>query len=290
VLDAPGGALEVQLAVGEGAEQLLGRRVLPGEGLVGWVARAGQAILVDDVRADARFSERVDPAPREGRRSFLAAPLRSVAGAQGVIALVAREEEPFAPDDLRTLCGLSDYAAIALSNARNHERVRELTLVDDHTSLFNSRHLRRTLEVEVARSERYRRVLSLLFFDLDEFKHVNDVHGHQAGSDLLREVGEVMRGVLRSLDVPVRYGGDEFVVVLPETSRDQARMVAERLRQAVRETEFLRERGLSVRITASFGVATWPDDGLTPQALLQAADEAMYHAKRIGRDGVVTAR
>ena len=287
--DEGAGALRVHLAVGEGAERLLGMRALPGEGIAGWVARAGQPVLLDDARADARFSDRVDPAPPGGGRSFMAAPLRSVSGTLGVLALAARAEEPFAPDDLRTLGGLADYAAIALSNARNFERVRELTLLDEHTSLYNARHLHRALDAEVARASRYGRALSVLFFDLDRFKAVNDAHGHQAGSALLREVGELMRGSLRAMDVPIRYGGDEFVVLLPETEREAARAVAERLRTAIRDTVFLRGLGLSVRLSASFGLATWPDDGATSEDLLRAADGAMYRAKDGGRDAVVTA-
>jgi len=283
------GDLEIHVAVGEGAERLAGQRALPGEGIAGWVAEAGQPVLLDDARTDARFSGRVDPAPPGGPRSFMAAPLRTMGRTLGVLALAARADEPFAADDLRTLGGLADYAAIALSNARNFERVRELTLLDDHTGLYNARHLHRALEAEVQRASRFGRSLSLVFFDLDHFKRVNDAHGHQAGSALLRELGDVLRTSVRAMDVPIRYGGDEFVVILPETGRDQARLVAERLRAAVAGAVFLRDRGLAVRITASFGIATSPEDGATAEDLLRASDRAMYRAKDGGRDGIVAA-
>ncbi|MFL5301651.1 MAG: GGDEF domain-containing protein, partial [Anaeromyxobacteraceae bacterium] len=185
-----------------------------------------------------------------------------------------------------TLSMLADYAAIALSYARHHERVRELTLVDEHTGLYNARHLHRSLEVEIARAARFSRPVSLLFFDLDRFKRVNDAHGHQCGSALLREVGEVMRATLRTMDVPVRYGGDEFVAVLPESGREQARAAAERLAEAIRSRAFLRARGLEVHLTASFGLATYPEDGSGPDELLRAADDAMYRAKAAGRDAI----
>ena len=286
--DEQRGDLEIHLAVGQGAEQLLGNRALPGEGIAGWVAQSGQPVLLEDARRDPRFDERVDPAPTGGAHAFMAAPLRSAGGMLGAVALAARSEDPFAPDDLRTLGGLADYAAIALSNARNFERVRELTLVDDHTALYNARHLDRTLEAEVARAGRYQRALSVVFFDLDHFKRVNDAYGHQAGSDLLREVGDVMRRELRAMDVPVRYGGDEFVAILPEAGHDQARIVAERLRLAIRDATFLRRRGLEVHVTASFGTATWPEGGASAQELLSAADAAMYRAKQAGRDAVAS--
>lgn len=284
-----GGELAVHLAVGEGAERLLGQRVALGEGVAGWVAQAGQPVLLEDVRGDARFVDRVDPARGTGPCSFMAVPLRTVGGTLGVIALAARAGEPYAPDDLRTLGGIADFAAIALSNARHFSRVRDLTLLDEHTSLFNARHLHRSLEVEISRAARYRRPVSLIFLDLDRFKSVNDAHGHEAGSALLKEVGDVMRRSLRVVDVPIRYGGDEFVVILPEASVEHARAAAERLRAALHGATFLHDRGLAVRVSASFGIATWPDDGQTGEDLLRAADGAMYRAKEAGRDGVVAA-
>jgi diguanylate cyclase (GGDEF)-like protein len=282
-----GEALEVHLAVGEGAAPLLGVRAALGEGIGGWVSKTGQAVLLEDVRSDPRFSARVDPVPAGGR-SFMAVPLRTLAASLGVVALTARQGQPYRAEDLRILEAFADYAAIAISNARNFEKVRELTLVDDHTALFNSRHLRRALEAETIRARRYGRPLSVIFFDLDFFKRVNDTHGHQAGSELLREIGEIMRRSLRAMDVPVRYGGDEFVIILPETTREHAQVVAERLRAAFRATKFLEKLERPVEITASFGIASWPDDGDSAELLLQAADAAMYRAKGAGRDAVVS--
>lgn len=287
--EEPGGELAIHLAVGEGAERLLGNKVAPGQGIAGWVATTGQAVLLDDARADRRFSERVDPVREAGPSSYMAVPLRLLGGTLGVIALAARPEEPFTADDLRTLGGLADYAAIALSNARHFERVRELTLIDEHTSLYNARHLHRALEVELARATRYGRAVSLLFLDLDHFKAVNDAYGHQAGSALLREVGDLMRRTLRAIDVPVRYGGDEFVAILPETTAEQARIVADRLRRALGAAVFLGDLGHEVRVSASVGIATWPADGESADDLLRAADGAMYRAKEAGRDRVVAA-
>jgi diguanylate cyclase (GGDEF)-like protein len=283
------GDLEIHVAMGAGAEHLTGQRALPGEGIAGWVAEAGQPVLLDDARKDPRFSERVDPSPPGGARSYMAAPLREMGRVLGVVALAARPERPFAPDDIRTVAGLADYAAVALSNARNFERVRELTLIDDHTGLYNARHLHRALESEVVRARRFGRELSLVFLDLDHFKAVNDAYGHQAGSALLREVGVVMRANLRAIDVPVRYGGDEFVAILPETGREQAWIVAERLHRAIREAVYLEERRLAVHITGSVGVATLPADGETAEDLLRSADRAMYRAKDGGRDLVIAA-
>ena len=140
------------------------------------------------------------------------------------------------------------------------------------------------------RAVRFGHPVSLIFFDLDKFKEVNDHHGHPAGSSLLLEMGQMLKRVLRSTDVAVRYGGDEFVVLAPETSKDQAIDCARRLRDEIRVRHFLSEAKFGpLRLTASFGVATFPDDAKTPDELLQRADEAMYRVKNAGRDGVAGA-
>ncbi len=290
LVDEKAGDLFFEVAVGEGAEALKPLRVAFGEGIAGWVAREGQPVLLEDVAADPRFAPRFDAASRWATGSVLAVPLRSKGRVLGVIELVnARGAKVFAPDDLRTLATIADYAAIAIENGRNFERIRELTLLDDHTGLYNARHLYRSLESELARAQRFERGFSLVFFDLDRFKEVNDRHGHQAGSAVLKEVGEVLRKSLRAMDVPIRYGGDEFVALLPETDRRQASTVAERLRRAINETSFLADRGLDVRVTASFGIATFPDDAATTEDLLRLADTAMYRVKETTRDGIAHA-
>lgn len=287
LLDEKAGELYFEVAVGPGADRLHAVRLPIGEGLAGWVAREGQAVLVEDARSDPRFTTRFDVLSGQETRSVLAVPLLAKGRVLGVIELVNGESaRPFTAEDLLTLRTIADYAAIGIENGQAYERIKELTIVDDHTGLYNARHLYRTLESEVARSARYGRPFSLVFLDLDRFKGVNDRHGHQAGSLVLKEVGELLRGALRSADVPIRYGGDEFVLLLPEADRAQALGVAERIRGEIEEARFLRGRGLSVSITASFGVATFPEDGATPEALLGAADSAMYRVKEHARNGV----
>jgi len=290
LVDESRGELVFEIAVGEGAERLKDMRLPLGEGIAGHVARSGEPVLLADARADPRFAARFDEASGLVTGSVLAVPLRSKGRILGVVELVnPLGNRRFDADDLRTLGALSDYAAIAIDNARAYERIRELTRQDDHTGLYNARHLWQQLEVEVARSRRTGRPFSLVFLDLDRFKEVNDRHGHQAGSATLREVGELVRASIRSIDVPVRFGGDEFVVLLPETDRVRARVAAERLREAVNAAVFLRSRGLEVRVTASFGIASFPDDGQTPEELVHRADAAMYRVKETTRDGIALA-
>jgi diguanylate cyclase (GGDEF)-like protein len=282
--------LRFEVASGPGSEKLASLRMPMGDGIAGWVALEGQPVLVQDVKSDPRFAPRFDAISGHETRSVLAVPLVSKGRVLGVIEVISGAgERELTPEDLLTVRTLADHAAIAIENAQAFERIRELTIVDDHTGLYNARHLHRVLDTEVVRSERYGRPFSLVFIDLDRFKQVNDTHGHQAGSGVLREVGEVIRTVLRETDIATRYGGDEFVILLPEADRAQAVRVAERLRAAIGGQVFLADRGLAVRVTASLGVATWPLDGRKADELLGRADAAMYNVKGASRNAVAHA-
>jgi len=197
--------------------------------------------------------------------------------------------EGFDPRDLKLLEALSDFAAIALENARHVKRIHDLTIKDDCTSLYNARHMSYILETEIYRSQRYNYEFSIVFIDLDHFKLVNDTHGHLVGSRLLAEIGNALKGHCRLIDFAFRYGGDEFVILLPQTSKDNALNVARRLHQLIREATWLSPEGLNVKITASVGVASYPMDSRTKQGLLHLADEAMYLVKNTNRDSVAAA-
>jgi len=169
------------------------------------------------------------------------------------------------------------------------QRIHELTITDDCTSLYNARHLNFILETEIYRSQRYGYEFSLVFLDLDHFKAINDTHGHLAGSKLLAEIGNVLRTHCRLIDFAFRYGGDEFVILLPQTSKESACVVARRLHRLIRETHWLTSEGLDIRVTTSAGVASYPTDAKTKAQLLHLADEAMYAVKNSTRDNVAAA-
>ena len=289
--DQQTGELYFKAAVGAGSEMLMHLRLQRGEGIAGWVAEHNAPLIVDDVTADPRFAARFDKTSRFHTKSILCVPLAIKGRVLGVIELVNGEGDgSFSTEDLRILSTVAEFSAIAIENAQNFAKVQELTVLDDHTGLFNSRHLKRTLEQEIIRATRFGHPVSLVFFDLDYFKRVNDTYGHQAGSKLLAEVGRLLLGTLRSTDVPVRYGGDEFVVLLPETSKDQAMECAKRLRSEISHWKFLAEEPYGpLQITASLGVASFPDDARAPDELLRRADDAMYRVKAERRDGVAAA-
>lgn len=180
-------------------------------------------------------------------------------------------------------------ARLALINAERSAQAQSLIYIDDLTKLYNGRYLNVVLDREMKRSERYRNFFCVLFMDIDFFKRVNDAHGHLVGSRVLVEVGTVLRACVRDSDTVVRYGGDEFVVLLVETNADEAMIVAERMRKMVEAEPFVKGAGLTVRLTISIGIAAFPEHATTKQTLLNLADQAMYRGKESTRNVVYLA-
>jgi len=282
--------LYFKVAVGEAAPMLKDLRLKIGEGIAGWVARYREPVVAARVSEDPRFSPRIDSISGFKSSSVICVPLVCRDRVVGVLELVkdAADPEPYGAEHLELLTPLADFYAIAIDNARTFERVQELTTVDEWTGLHNARFLLRFLEDETRRARRYHHELSIVFFDLDRFKTVNDTYGHAVGSALLRHVGQIMKTCIRDTDRAVRYGGDEFCMVMPETPKAGALVMADRVRTGLSSTPYLTE-GNAISVTASFGVATFPADGADGAAVLGAADQAMYVAKSGGRNAVVDA-
>jgi diguanylate cyclase (GGDEF)-like protein len=274
------------IAVGAASESLKDVRLKVGEGIAGHVAKHGETLIVPDVAADTRFNKRIDEMTKWETHSIICVPVRSKLRVLGVIQLVNVDMKHFGDQELFFLQALCDYAAIAIENARSVEKIQELTITDDCTGLYNARHLYKTLETEVYRSSRFAYEFTVLFIDLDHFKQVNDTHGHLVGSKLLAEIGYLIKAQLRLIDYAFRYGGDEFVVLLPQTGKDSALVVARRLRDSLRTSMFCKEEGLNLNVRASMGVATYPHDAKTPHDVIRQADEMMYLVKNTSRDNI----
>jgi len=193
------------------------------------------------------------------------------------------------PGMLRAVRILLEPVAVALDNALQLKRVEALSVTDDLTQLYNSRYLNAVLRRETKRASRNGRPLSLLFIDLDGFKGVNDAHGHVCGSRALVEAAAVIRGSARETDVVSRFGGDEFALVLPDTGREGAFAVGERIRERIAAHVFLDGEGFGTRLTCSVGVATLPDSAESADGLIHAADQAMYAVKAAGKNGIQAA-
>ncbi len=288
LLEGDDGMLHFEICVGPGSDRLRTLTVLAGEGIAGTVFTSGKPRLVADVHQDPDFAPRFDEETRLHTRSALAVPLMSRERVLGVLELVNGDGAPlFTEDDLRAASAIADFAAIAIVNARNFKQVQELTQVDEHTNLFNARKLSSQLEAELKRCQRFGRPISLLFLDIDHFKNVNDTRGHLAGSKALKLVGELLSESTRGVDSAYRYGGDEFALLLLETSPTGALIAAQRILDAFRGRTFDVGGGEPIKLTVSLGAASFPDHAMSALGLLEAADRAMYKAKAAGRDSVM---
>jgi diguanylate cyclase (GGDEF)-like protein len=274
-----------------------GLRLPLGPGLVGGVAESG--------KPRCGRVERDGPvlAPGEPRcRTYVAVPFRGPGpdSVRGVLALYDRlGDDEFDDADLRTLRTFAGQAAIAVENVRLHEEAQRLSHTDPLTGLSNYRTLKESLRREVERAHRFGRRLAVLVLDLDRFKEVNDTYGHPAGDVVLTEFARRLRAEIREVDLAFRQGGEEFVLLLPETDEVGGSAVADRLCTAVRSAPVLvparlpaarhgaagTGRAAQVSVTVSIGIAVFPDHGSTGGAVLEAADAALYVAKAAGRDG-----
>lgn len=290
LVDEKSGDLRFEIAVGRGSAKLKGLTIKAGEGVAGWVAREKKPLLITDVSQDPRFSKRADSITRYKTRSIICVPLIAKNKCLGVIELINRPKtKEFTEEDLLLLTALAGYSAIAIENAIYFQKIHELTITDDLTHLYNSRQLHNCLRNEIERARRFKYSLSMIFIDLDYFKVVNDEYGHLCGSKVLKEVAGLLKASIRAIDMAFRYGGDEFIVLMPETDKRSARIVAKKLRCAIKEHNFLADDGINHKLTASFGVAAYPRDTKDMTDLLHLADNAMYKVKNKSRDGVAVA-
>jgi len=215
----------------------------------------------------------------ENARRVIALPLLSGERVIGVLQGYRSGARTFSPSETALLSSLTFSIAAALSNSVRIAEAERLSLTDDLTRLHNARYLRQFLVNEIKRARRYRSNVAALFLDLDDFKQINDLHGHLAGSHALMEIAAVVLPSVRDTDCVVRYGGDEFVLILPETGLEEAVRVAERIRAKIESHQFSGGRRLKFSLTASFGIAVFPLHALSPQQLIACADRAMYQAK-----------
>jgi diguanylate cyclase (GGDEF)-like protein len=251
-------------------------------GVARWVIGHGRDFASADLKKDTRAAGAAG--------AVLGWPLRC--RTQTIAALVLMEKRAATlPPQLTSPVGVAlgtmlEGPALALDTALRLQRSEALSVTDDLTQLYNSRYLNQVLRREAKRASRSGRPLSLLFLDLDGFKGINDMHGHQAGSRALVEAAAVIRRCARETDVVARFGGDEFAIVLPDTGSEGAAAVGDRVRERLCAHPFLESQGLRINLTASVGVATLPDVAASAEELVRAADMAMYQVKESGKNGV----
>ncbi len=278
---------ELYYAIAGGGEETALRdlRVKVGEGVAGWVAQHGETLIVPESVNDPRLHT---PGPSTLRkvRSVIALPLRGRRSTNGVIEILNPHAGQLNDYTIAFLHILADHAAIAIENANDVARIQQLTITDDTTGLFNVRHLYDVLARELDRASKKGAPLSLAFLDLDRFKLVNDVHGHLIGSELLARAGQRLQELSRPQDMCFRYGGDEFVILMPATGKGAAMEQAHALHKALMSTRFKMKTGIELTVSASVGVSSTPDDGITVHSVIGAADTRMYDVKTNGRGHV----
>ncbi len=244
----------------------------------GSVVLNNKAVLQRDLIHEHRFIEDMRLL-EDGIRSYVLLPLNSRGRSIGVLALGAERGNAYDDAALARMQVLADAVALAFENVRLLQKTRELSITDEVTPLYNFRYFHQILDRELKLVDRYGSVLSLVFLDLDRFKPINDQYGHLRGSRTLREVGFLIRAAVRDTDYPARYGGDEFVVISPQTDRGAAGALGEKLRRLIEGHTFLQEEGINARLGVSLGVATYPHDASTKESLIRLADKRMYEDK-----------
>lgn len=248
-------------------------------------------LVVDDAKPIRVFDVTKEPdlEIQEEVKSFMAIPLISRGSVIGLMEAHSTRIGAFLDQDEKIFSILGGSAALAIENARLHQKTQELTVVDDLTGLFNYRYFSRKLGGEVMRAQRYQLPLSLIMIDIDWFKKCNDTYGHLFGNLVLRDLARRTRESVREVDVVCRYGGEEFAVILPQTKKEDAQMIGERIRHRVESADFVSEtKDSRVKITVSLGVASFPENGRTSKELIERVDQALYLAKGKGKNLVCT--
>ena len=253
--------------------------------ILDWLSDKGEPLSREDIDTATEFKglqaserESIDDAELE-----LLVPMRSKGKLIAVLALSKKESAGlYSSDDIDLVTTLAHEAAVAIENAQLYAQAKERAHIDELTGLYNHRYFHERLDEEISRCSRFGDIFSLLFMDMDLFKTYNDVYGHMEGDEMLKHIGQDILSSVRGIDMAFRYGGDEFTVVLPQASLDDAYLVAERIRKRIeREMD---SRGAA--LTCSIGISSWPTDGVMREELLQAADSALYHSKEAGRNRI----
>lgn len=289
LLDDERDDLYYAITKGKQPEGLQGSRLQKGKGPAGWVAEKGVPLIVNGLSGDKRFSSYFkEEKPAFIPRNVLCIPIINKKKMIGILEIFNKKNHAsFTKKDKELMLKLIDQAAIAIERSNLYQKMANLAITDDLTKLFNLRYLYRVLNSEVKRSRRYGSSFSVIFLDLDSFKLVNDRHGHLSGSKTLVEVAGLLITALRDVDIIARYGGDEFVIVLPLTPVEAALKIAERIQEDINNHLFLKDEGLSLKVSASFGIAGYPEHAKDEIELLRLSDQAMYTAKSLGKNCIV---
>lgn len=257
-----------------------------GQGFYGQIASVGKSRVINDISKETNITP--DDLFGQAVNSIIAVPFLRRGEVLGIICAFKEGPDKFEPNLLGLFDSVAEHLAIAFENASLFEETKIMAITDGLTGLYNKRFLLERLDMELARAKRSDESLSYLMMDIDNFKHFNDTNGHPAGDALLKEIALLIKDTIRQTDVAFRYGGEELVVVLPDTKKQDAIDVAEKLVKAIHDHPFMhREKQPMGFVSVSLGLSTYPDDAGDKDGLIQKADSALYRAKTEGKNRVV---
>lgn len=285
LLDEKRGELRFEVCVNLELDLVKDIRLKIGEGIAGQAVLRRRPMIVGDVSENPMFCGAVDQLSGMTTKSIIAVPLVFAGKCSGVIELV----NPCSTGE-RTICLLStiaDYAAIAVENMKRYTQIQDLSIRDNLTGMYNTRYLYQTLAGLISDAGTVRSPVSLIFMDVDNFKHVVDTYGHLKGSRVLHEIAVTLMGCIQEPAFGVAYGGDEFVVVLPGMPKAAAYQTAEAIRMKINDTAYLCSDGDNIHVGISMGLASFPDDAENIQELLALADDALFQIKTSGKNRVL---
>ena len=262
-------------------------RLKPNEGIAGQVIESGGPLIVADIEQDPRVSQ--SSRSRYKTKSFISVPIKLEDRLSGVINISDKiKGTAFTDDDLNMIQSIINGAAIAIERSllyKRAEALQKLSITDHLTGIYNRRYLNRRLSEEITRYNRYKLPFSFMMLDMDKFKEYNDTYGHIPGDNLIRELAHVLEKSLRTIDIAARFGGDEFVVIFPQTSKVDAIQITNRVKEKI--DDVLSQHDVDMPLTISLGLATFPDDANSIMELIEKTDQALYLAKKAGGDRVV---
>jgi diguanylate cyclase (GGDEF)-like protein len=281
------GELYFEVVVGLDKAVVNDIRIPAGVGIAGIVAQKGEPLFIEDAEKDGRVYREVDRRSGFTTKSIICLPLKTHGKTLGVIEIVNLDDlSAFRKTKFPALSILADYAAIAIENSRYLSKIHRMSITDEYTGLYNARYMHTILPELLQHSETGKNRIAVAFADIDNFKQVVDTHGHLAGSTVLREIGETISGFLGNQDLLIKYGGDEFILILPGCSKEEALKLCQEILNHIRGSIYLQHEKNPVKITASFGIAVFPDDARTYRDLLLQADDCMYRIKKSTKNSV----
>ncbi|MBF0224429.1 MAG: sensor domain-containing diguanylate cyclase [Desulfobacterales bacterium] len=281
------GELSFEIAVGLNHELVKGLKLKPGDGLAPYSAETGKTIILSDAKNDLRFNPKIDGITGFSTESIICIPLKIHGKVIGIIEILnITDMNVVNTKEFAILKILADYAAIAIKNSQYFAKIQNASIIDEYTGLYNSRYMHKILDDLVIDAYKNKTELGVAFVDIDNFKEVVDKCGHLLGSQVLKEIGFTISSYLSDKDILVKYGGDEYIIILPKKNRQEVAECVEKIREAIKDSVYLKSELNPIKLTASFGIAMYPEDATTKKDLLLLADKFMYRIKRSTKNGI----